>query len=435
GEAPDGTLYIVMELLRGESLYQRFRTHGPLPWRRVVHIARGVCSSLAEAHAAGIVHRDLKPANIHLETRDGDPDFAKVLDFGIAKIVQGTYDDRSELTQAGTMIGTVDYMSPEQMVGGELAPASDIYTLGVVMYEMITGRTPFAGAQTATAILAAVLTQTPEPMSRYADVPAALDQIVARCLERNPTHRFSDITELADALAVVSGRGALRPRSEVPTSGFEETVLTTDATRINVRYTESGSPVLDARGPRLRPGDVLSPLPGPLPALSSPLVSPAAGAPPMLPPSALPVATPPGRPALGSQQTLDARHQAPPVLAMPSPLPAPGPMPGAAPWGMQGPTPGAVPGRPDGGNGGRGAPPVIDLAAWHHSQLALDPAIPSLPVPGAPVALSMRAAGYSPRTFDMTAVATRDAMVRRIIWFTAVVLAVIAIVVASRLAH
>ncbi|MEO7730061.1 MAG: serine/threonine-protein kinase, partial [Kofleriaceae bacterium] len=182
GEAPDGTLYIVMELLRGVSLYERFRAHGRLPWRRVLHIARGVCSSLAEAHALGIVHRDLKPANIHLEVREGDPEFAKVLDFGIAKIVQGNEHDRTELTQAGQMIGTIDYMSPEQMVGGEMTPQSDIYTLGILIYEMISGRTPFAEFQTPTAILAAVLTQAPAPLSTYADVPPALDHIVARCL-------------------------------------------------------------------------------------------------------------------------------------------------------------------------------------------------------------------------------------------------------------
>ena len=211
GEAADGTLYIVMELLHGESLYQRFRARGPLPWRRVVHIARGVCSSLAEAHAAGIVHRDLKPANIHLENRGDDPDFVKVLDFGIAKIIHGNEQpehpwgpEGSELTQAGQMVGTVDYMSPEQMVGGELTGSSDIYTLGVVMYEMITGRTPFADEPNATAILTAVLTQRPDPLSHHAAIPPRLEQIITRCLEHEPDHRFHDIAALGDALAEVA---------------------------------------------------------------------------------------------------------------------------------------------------------------------------------------------------------------------------------------
>jgi len=218
GEAADGTLYIVMELLHGESLYHRFRARGPLPWRRVVHIARGVCSSLAEAHAAGIVHRDLKPANIHLETRGNDADFVKVLDFGIAKIAHGGEDpeppwgpERGELTLAGQMIGTVDYMSPEQMVGDTLTGRSDIYAIGVVMYEMISGRTPFAGEPNATAMLAAVLTRTPEALSRHAAVPPRLDQIVSRCLQRDARHRFASITELADALAEVANTADTEP--------------------------------------------------------------------------------------------------------------------------------------------------------------------------------------------------------------------------------
>jgi len=267
GEATDGTLYIVMELLHGESLFQRFRTGGPLPWRRVVHIARGVCSSLAEAHAAGIVHRDLKPANIHLETRGSDRDYVKVLDFGIAKIMQGSgsqHGERNELTRAGQMIGTIEYMSPEQMIGGELTARSDIYTLGVVIYEMISGRTPFADAQAPTAILVAVATQTPEPLSHHAGVPPRLEHIVARCLERDPNSRFSDVNDLAEALADVAdedGEYLPAPRLQlapIPTINLDPTV-TTEATQIHVRYTDSPWPVLDARTPRDRVAK--SPLP------------------------------------------------------------------------------------------------------------------------------------------------------------------------------
>jgi serine/threonine protein kinase len=215
GETPDGTLYIAMELLHGESLFRRFRAAGRLPWRRVVHIARGVCSSLAEAHAAGVVHRDLKPANIHLEARGDDVDFVKVLDFGIAKIMEGRDRDPIELTQVGQMIGTLDYMSPEQMVGGELTGRSDIYTLGVVMYEMISGRPPFGDAQTATAILGAVLTQTPDLLSQHARIPAMLDHIVARCIERDPRNRFAEVSELADALAALIASEAVPVPSPV----------------------------------------------------------------------------------------------------------------------------------------------------------------------------------------------------------------------------
>src|SRR5690606_22340933 len=117
GESPDGTRYIVMELLRGESLHALFLARGRLPWQRVVRIARGVCSSLREAHAIGIVHRDLKPANIHLEQHALERDFVKVLDFGIAKQID-TREPNRDLTLAGQLVGTFDYMPPEQMVGG-----------------------------------------------------------------------------------------------------------------------------------------------------------------------------------------------------------------------------------------------------------------------------------------------------------------------------
>jgi len=207
GEAPDGTLYIVMELLQGESLYERFRAHGPLLWLRVLTIARAVCNSLIEAHALGIIHRDLKPTNIHLEPHGPDDDLVKVLDFGIAKIVHESDIDSTDLTHAGQMIGTLDYMSPEQMVGGVCTPASDIYTLGVVMYEMIAGRKPFDDANSAAAALAAVLTTTPTRLSLQAVVPADVDRIVMHCLERHHTDRYQSAAALAAALDEVLTNG------------------------------------------------------------------------------------------------------------------------------------------------------------------------------------------------------------------------------------
>jgi serine/threonine-protein kinase len=224
GEAPDGTLYIVMELLRGESLYERYRVRGALPWRRVITIARAVCSSLAEAHTLGIIHRDLKPTNIHLEPRDTGEDFVKVLDFGIAKILQGSEIDSAELTHAGQMIGTLDYMSPEQMVGGMCAPSSDIYTLGVVMYEMIAGRKPYDDANSAASALAAVLTTTPDRLSTRLILPTDVDRIVMRCLERQYADRFQTATELAAAIDEILSAGddavtSVAPSARKPTSG------------------------------------------------------------------------------------------------------------------------------------------------------------------------------------------------------------------------
>jgi len=200
GEADDGTLYIVMELLRGESMFERFRAHGRFDWRRMVKIARAICDSLGEAHGLGIVHRDLKPTNIHLEAKGEDPDFVKVLDFGIAKILQDSEFDSSDLTNAGQMIGTLDYMSPEQMVGGRCTGQSDIYTLGILTYEMIAGVRPFAEAQTAAAALAAILRTVPPPLSKRTPVPDELDRILARCLERDPLARYATVGELAEDL-------------------------------------------------------------------------------------------------------------------------------------------------------------------------------------------------------------------------------------------
>ncbi|HEU4726531.1 MAG TPA: protein kinase [Kofleriaceae bacterium] len=218
GEAPDGTLYIVMELLRGESLYERYRVHGRLPWRRVITIARAVCSSLAEAHALGVIHRDLKPTNIHLEPREGGDDFVKVLDFGIAKILQGSELDSTDLTHVGQMIGTLDYMSPEQMVGGQCAPSSDIYTLGIVMYEMVAGKKPYEDATSAAAALAAVLTVTPDRLSTRAIVPADVDRVVMRCIERQHADRFQSATELAAALDEILAAGDEAVTSVAPST-------------------------------------------------------------------------------------------------------------------------------------------------------------------------------------------------------------------------
>ena len=216
GESSDGTLYIAMELLEGESLQDRFRARGPVPWREVLRIVSAACDSLAEAHALGIVHRDLKPANIYLVQGGG----VKVLDFGIAKIQHGSYiDDGSELTRAGQAIGTLEYMSPEQMIGGDLDARTDIYTLGVVAYEMITGRRPFCDATGPTSLVTALLTAVaPPPSSLLREpVPPELDAIIMQCLERDAPARFADVEQLAIAIARVLERNDLQRPEEVAT--------------------------------------------------------------------------------------------------------------------------------------------------------------------------------------------------------------------------
>ena len=199
GELRDGRLYIVMELLHGESVYDRLHALGALPWRRAVAIARAICSSLAEAHDAGIVHRDLKPANIYLEPQDGGTELVKVLDFGIAKVVDG-----DELTRVGQMIGTFDYMPPEQMLGGECTGRSDVFSLGVLLYEMITNIRPFSEATSAAAMLYTLLHVQPPPINNYSDAPADLDRVVRRCLHHDPNQRFATMRELDGALGRVA---------------------------------------------------------------------------------------------------------------------------------------------------------------------------------------------------------------------------------------
>lgn len=229
GETPNGMLFIVLELLRGVNLFERFRAHGPIPWPRMAGIARGVCDSLAEAHAHGVVHRDLKPTNLHLEKVGDDEDFVKVLDFGIAKILQSSSLDRSDLTTAGLMIGTLDYMAPEQMLGGEITGATDLYTLGIVIYEMIAGVRPFGAANTPAAALAASLAN-PAPLSSRAIIPAELDRIVMRCLARETADRYATADELAaDLDRLVAGRRkagrAARPLPDPDSHGDEATTV------------------------------------------------------------------------------------------------------------------------------------------------------------------------------------------------------------------
>jgi len=205
-QTADGRLFIVMELLEGRNLLEAFRASGALPWRRVLGIARAVCSALAEAHGLGIVHRDLKPANIFLETRHGAGDFVKVLDFGIAKIMRGSdIDDGSELTIAGQAVGTLEYMAPEQLIGGKCDQRTDIYTLGVVAYEMIAGRRPFATAGILD-LLATQLAEKPPKPSLFAPLPAVVNDILLRCLERDESARYQDVSELAAAIDEVLGQ-------------------------------------------------------------------------------------------------------------------------------------------------------------------------------------------------------------------------------------
>jgi len=202
---PEGTLYIAMELLEGKSLHTVFHNEAPIEWRRVLKILSQMCSSLGEAHRQGIVHRDLKPENIYLENRGGDPEFVKILDFGIAKVMRGdnSVDPQApQLTATGQTLGTLEYMSPEQLMGKQLDGRSDVYALGVLGYELLTGRLPFPDARGPAALITAQLKQTPKPPSTVnsnGTIPPGVDRIIGKTLEKDKNARFADVHALAAA--------------------------------------------------------------------------------------------------------------------------------------------------------------------------------------------------------------------------------------------
>ena len=199
GQTPLGQPYIAMELLEGQTVHELLRAERPLPIRRALRIIAQVAESLAEAHSKGIVHRDLKPENVFLVTVGDDPDYCKVLDFGVAKLRDADSDGKGTLTQAGSIFGTPRYMSPEQCAAQPVDARSDIYTMGVILYEMITGRAPFIHDQ-ALSLLLAHVNDAPTPPSVATDkqvIPEEVEHLVLRLLAKNADDRVQHATELA----------------------------------------------------------------------------------------------------------------------------------------------------------------------------------------------------------------------------------------------
>ncbi|MCA9708499.1 MAG: serine/threonine protein kinase [Myxococcales bacterium] len=217
GTTDDGLWYYAMELLEGLDLHELVCRDGPLPPVRALHVARQAAGALAEAHRRGIVHRDLKPENLFVVDLGGEPDYVKVLDFGIARI---TASDEPRLTGTGWVAGTPTYVSPEVASGGEAGPPADVYGLGGVLYFALTASPPFEDPNSARLLRLHVSAQPDTPSERLGlPLPARLEQTVMRCLAKSPDDRYADAGELAAALdeCLLEARDHVAPPGVPPT--------------------------------------------------------------------------------------------------------------------------------------------------------------------------------------------------------------------------
>ncbi|MCA9553224.1 MAG: protein kinase [Myxococcales bacterium] len=223
GEAESGELFIAMEYLKGRPLSRVIGAEGPFAAERVLHVAMQICRALREAHTKGIIHRDLKPGNILLLEEGDDADFVKVLDFGLVKLMHTdgepvpddplTPEPVNELTKAGMFLGSPKYMSPEQIQGLNLDPRTDIYSLGVLMFHMATGKPPFTGGTSVEVIYKHVNQPVPSFASLGIDVPPEVEDVIGQCLAKHRDDRFASmnalLVRLKDVQRLVTGNSAV----------------------------------------------------------------------------------------------------------------------------------------------------------------------------------------------------------------------------------
>jgi serine/threonine protein kinase/Tol biopolymer transport system component len=225
----EGSPFLVTELLEGDSLRDRLQA-GPLPVRKALDYGAQIAAGLAAAHEKGIVHRDLKPENIFV-TQDGR---VKILDFGLAKVTSSlqseatqtlaTQDTRGQIqTEPGAILGTVGYMSPEQVRGMPADARSDIFALGTILYEMLSGERPFRGDSSVETMNAILKEDPPELVTANRSVPPALDRIVRRCMEKTPGERFQSARDLAFALEAISGSSSAHGAALLETASPKKT--------------------------------------------------------------------------------------------------------------------------------------------------------------------------------------------------------------------
>ena len=202
GRTDDDVYYMAMEYLEGHTLHRAIREAGHFPEERAAHVARQICRALREAHSLGVIHRDLKPANIFLVEHGDETDFVKILDFGLVKNVSDTKTE--DLTQTGLFMGSPKYMAPEQIRGDRVDARTDIYALGIILYEMIAGKVPFDRPNSVNILMAHVNEEAPplRQMNPNTQVSPAFEEIIARCMAKDP-----------EPALPVDGRGARGPQA------------------------------------------------------------------------------------------------------------------------------------------------------------------------------------------------------------------------------
>jgi serine/threonine protein kinase len=247
GTTPQGLLYLAMELLAGKPLHEVIAKEGPLSIERSLHICRQIALGLEHAHNSGLIHRDLKPANVVVSEKLGDPDFATILDFGLARMTD-TNDPRDAelLTSMGVIRGTPEFMSPEQARGLDLDRRSDIYALGVLLFLMLTQRFPFPRPKSRLDVLTMHVITPPYALSKFIHTTPNLEDLTARLLAKEPKDRFQTGKELVASIDHVLGKAPAQPRI-IPQEDNEN-----EPTRIFASMPSGRVPLVSPKNPRLQ---------------------------------------------------------------------------------------------------------------------------------------------------------------------------------------
>jgi len=231
-----GACFMVMELVHGRTIGEAIGEDGPFNPGRALRIARDIARALRAAHRHGVIHRDLKPANVMLETSD-DGERVKVLDFGLVKVLQ---EESEQITQEGEFLGSPRFMAPEQIAHAEVDTRTDVYSLGGLLYLLLTGKPPFVRSGSMNTILAHMEDPVPPMSDHGVDIPASLEQVTRRCLEKDPKDRYASADELLGALAEVWAQ--LQADPEYSTFDPWRSTISTDAIRLRTMSGESIRP-------------------------------------------------------------------------------------------------------------------------------------------------------------------------------------------------